>query len=256
VRGYDITQDKYQDPEHWASVFGGVDRFFPVCWSLESALSDKGCKRPISIIRSPVDVDFIQSIPGSRRRGKQLRLISIGRLIEKKGIIDALGAMLILKAKGFDFEYSIIGDGKLKKSLVEFVESNGLSKQVRFLGPLPSAETLRILGASDVLVAPSKTAGDGNSEGIPNVLKEAMLTGVQVISTMHSGIPELIKHEQNGDLCAENDPEGLARVIEFVAGNADEWEKVAERAASTILSGYTPEKTTDDLIDAYRIAIA
>ncbi len=99
-------------------------------------------------------------------------------------------------------------------------------------------------------------ARDGDSEGIPNVLKEAMLIGVRVVSTRHSGIPELIEHEENGYLCAEGDPEELARVIAFVADHSDSWEKVAERAAATILSEYTPQSTTDDLIEAYRAAIA
>jgi colanic acid/amylovoran biosynthesis glycosyltransferase len=255
VRGYDITRGKYRDPEYLATVFEGVDHFFPVCRALETLLRKQGCRRPISIIRSPVDVDYIQSIQNPRRPGAKLQLVSIGRLIEKKGIIDALGAMLILKAKGIDFAYSIIGDGKSRKSLVDFVGANGLADHVQFLGPLPSAETLRILESSDVLIAPSKTAEDGNSEGIPNVLKEAMLIGVQVIGTTHAGIPELIQHGENGYLSAENDPEGLARVIELVAGNADAWEKIAERAERTILSEYTPEKTTDDLVEAYRIAI-
>jgi colanic acid/amylovoran biosynthesis glycosyltransferase len=126
---------------------------------------------------------------------------------------------------------------------------------VDFFGSLPSDKTLRILDASQILIAPSKTAADGNSEGIPNVLKEAMLMGLQVISTTHSGIPELIQHQQNGYLCAENDPLSLASVIESVVQNPDKWQTIAEHAANTILADYTPEKTTRTLVKAYRLVL-
>jgi colanic acid/amylovoran biosynthesis glycosyltransferase len=255
VRGFDVAKYDRSNRGYWSSVFDGVDHFFPVCRYLDRTLRDKGCAKPISIVRSPVDVDHIQSLAGKQTRGIPLRLISIGRLIEKKGTLDALGAIRILKDRGIDFRYSIIGDGRLKKTLDDYVRAHGLSDRVRFLGPLPSAETLHVLGSSHILVAPSKMASDGNREGIPNVLKEAMLMGVQVVSTTHAGIPELIEHERNGYLCAENDPEAIAKVIEFVANHSDRWQKTAECAAKTILSEYTPRKTTDDLIEAYRAVI-
>jgi colanic acid/amylovoran biosynthesis glycosyltransferase len=99
-------------------------------------------------------------------------------------------------------------------------------------------------------------ASDGNREGIPNVLKEAMLMGVQVISTTHSGIPELIEHERNGYLCAENDPEGIAKLIEYLSNHTEQWQTTADNAAKTILTEYTPRKTTEDLLEAYRATIA
>jgi colanic acid/amylovoran biosynthesis glycosyltransferase len=256
VRGHDITKEKYQGREFWNAAFAGVDRFLPVCRKLESALIDKGCNKQISIVRSPVNVDHIQSIHGQRPSGKQLRLVSIGRLVEKKGIIDALGALLILKHKGVEFQYSIIGDGALRRSLTDYAAAHGLTDHVQFLGAMPPDETLGILASSDVLIAPSKRAEDGNCEGIPNALKEAMLLEVQVIATTHSGIPELINHEENGYLCAESDPEDLARVIQRVADHPEQWEATAERAVVTVRSEYSPEKTTDDLIGAYRATIA
>ncbi len=255
VRGYDITREKNADRARWASIFGGVDRFLPVCRALERALTRKGCDKPIAIVGSPVDVEHIQSMAPHESSEEPLRLVSIGRLIEKKGIEDALAAAKILKERGLDFRYSIIGDGKLRRSLTEYVDIHGLNDRVRFLGALPSSGSLRILGSCHILVAPSKTAMDGNSEGIPNVLKEAMLIGVQVVSTTHSGIPELIRHQENGYLCKESSPEELARTIEFVADHRERWEATAECAAKTIMTEYTPQKTTDDLIEAYRATL-
>ncbi len=255
VRDYDISKRRPRSREFRASAFDGVDRFLPVCRKLELVLREKGCEGPIPIVRSPVDVDHIQSIHTRALPGEPLQLLSIGRLVEKKGIIDALDAMLILKAQGADFRYSIIGDGVLKSSLRDYVVAHKLTDRVHFLGSLPPAETLSVLESAHILVAPSTTAGDGDSEGIPNVLKEAILIGVQVVSTTHSGIPELIRHQENGYLCAENDPEGLARLIQFVAGNSEEWENVAKRSATTILAECTPEETTDNLTEAYRLAL-
>ncbi|MDC0363008.1 glycosyltransferase [Halioglobus sp.] len=253
VRGHDLT--KNPDQNQWNRLLDGVDHFLPVCREFESRLSGMGCKKAISIVRAPVHVNYIQSVRVQDPPHREVRLVSIGRLIEKKGIVDALAAMSILDAEGVDFRYSIIGDGELRKSLVDSVRSQGLSDRVRFLGSLPSAETLPILGASHILIAPSKEAESGDSEGIPNALKEAMLMGLQAVSTRHSGIPELIQHEENGYLCAEGDPEGLARTIQEVLVNPEKWPCVAERAAQTVLAEYSPEKTTNDLIQAYRSTV-
>jgi len=178
VRGHDISRDRQRDQAYWPRIFAGVDHFLPVCRSLALALVQKGCEKPISVVRSPINVAHIAQDPKPRHGGKVLRLLSVGRLVEKKGLVDALDAMRILKAKGVAFQYSIIGDGELRELLVEQVRANALSDNVQFLGSLSPTETLDILQSSDILVAPSKMARDGDSEGIPNVLKEAMLIGV------------------------------------------------------------------------------
>jgi len=256
IRGYDITNHSYTKSSYWQTLFSGIDTFIPVCQNFESLLRNMGCEKPISVVHSPINVRHIKSSPDIRLLQNPVRLVSIGRLVEKKGIIDALTALLLLKKKGLVFHYSIIGDGKLRQSLIDYVNAQKLEECVEFMGSLPSDRTLSILDTSDILIAPSKTAADGNNEGIPNVLKEAMLMGLQVISTTHSGIPELIEHKKNGYLCAENDPEGLAKVIEFVAGNSQQWLDIAKHAAATVMAEYTPEKTTEDLIEAYRAALS
>lgn len=252
VRGYDITSERHIAKARWSEVIDFVDRFLPVSRSLEARLVDLGCRVPISIVHSPVNTTRLLEAKPSGTAGGRIHLISIGRLLEKKGIIDGLRAAKILKAAGLDFHYTIVGQGALKESLERFVMSNGLEDEVTFLGGLPSDETIAALGASDVLIAPSKTGADGNAEGIPNVLKEAMLLGVQVVGTTHSGIPELIKDGKNGYLAREGDPEDIARNIALVAASRECWSDYAAAARETILAEYTPEKTTDDLIAAYR----
>ena len=70
ARGFDITKEKHRNPAYWPRIFGGVDRFLPVCRSLEVALRQKGCKKPISVVRSPVNVDHIESAQKPRPRGR------------------------------------------------------------------------------------------------------------------------------------------------------------------------------------------
>lgn len=252
VRGRDIMKKRSAEEVSWVSVFRGVDLFLPVCRSFESLLATMGCDKPIRVVGSPINLDHIVSTPEKRRPEEPIRIVSIGRLVEKKGLADALAAMVILKNQGIEFCYSVIGDGDRKDSLVDYVRTHKLIDCVQFLGPLRSGATLQILESCQILIAPSKTAEDGDSEGIPNVLKEAMFAGLQVVSTMHSGISELIKHEENGYLCAESDPEGLARAIRFVVEHPEKWRRLAENAARVIRIEYSPEKTTNDLLEAYR----
>jgi colanic acid/amylovoran biosynthesis glycosyltransferase len=254
VRGYDLAE--IETRRNRGRLFSAVDHFLPVCRRFEETLRDQGCKKPISVVRSPVNVDHIQSIRSEKSRVNEIRLVSICRLVEKKGIIDALSAMSILKARGLNFQYSIVGDGELRNPLLDYVEAHGLDDRVHFLGSLPSSEALGLLESSHILLAPSKMAANGDREGIPNVLKEAMLIGIQVVATNHSGISELIEQDENGYLCEENDPEGLAGVVQFIADHPERWRAFADRASHTILSEYSPEKSTDDLMRVYHFATA
>ena len=126
--------------------------------------------------------------------------------------IAALG-MLHAAHPGIDWQYAIGGDGPLSDALQQQVIDAGLQDRVAFLGPLSHEQTLHRIAEADALLVPSVTASDGDQEGIPVTLMEAMALGTPVCTTRHSGIPELVSHRESGLLSDEHDIEGLCANI-------------------------------------------
>ncbi|MEY2483624.1 MAG: hypothetical protein QOK24_2152 [Verrucomicrobiota bacterium] len=131
-------------------------------------------------------------------------ILHVGRLVEKKGtkvLIDALARIAGAKL-------AIIGDGPLRKTLER--QARELGERVRFLGELPADDVARWMRRASVLAAPSLTAVDGDAEGLPNVVVEAAASGLPVVGTRHSGIPEAVEDGITGFLVPEGDAEALA----------------------------------------------
>lgn len=142
------------------------------------------------------------------------RILSVGRLVEKKGFSYLIKAMSIINGYDPDIELVIIGDGPLMANFIELTATLGLPPQsIRFLGALPNQSVLSWLQNSEVFVLPCVRDQSGDMDGIPVSLMEAMSYGVPVVSTSLSGIPELIIDEQTGLLVAPENPEKLANAI-------------------------------------------
>lgn len=144
-----------------------------------------------------------------------LRLVSVCRLVEKKGIDLVIKSIpKILKAHPeVKIVYDIVGDGPERSKIEKLVASYNIKKMVFFHGAKSHQEIEKILKAADVFILPSRTASNGDMEGIPVSLMEAMSCGLAVISTFHSGIPELITDGVSGLLVGENDSNGIASAL-------------------------------------------
>ena len=116
----------------------------------------------------------------------------------------AIEACRQLKARGVDFRYRILGIGPWERRLRTLIEQYELETHVEMPGFKPSHEVKAMLDEADVFLLPSVTGADGDMEGIPVALMEAMAVGIPVVSTLHSGIPELIKSDHSGWLVPEN----------------------------------------------------
>jgi glycosyltransferase involved in cell wall biosynthesis len=142
-------------------------------------------------------------------------VLHVGRLVEKKGtrvLIEAL-------ARVADMKLIVIGDGPLRTALDR--QARELGDRVRFLGELPSDEVARWMRRASVLAAPSLTAADGDAEGLPNVVVEAAASGLPVVGTIHSGIPEAVDDGATGFLVPEGNAEALgARLAELLGSES------------------------------------
>ncbi len=177
-------------------------------------------KRQLSILGFPeAKIDVVRfgldlrAFPFRLRTRAGLRLLLIGRLVEKKGHRTALEAVAHLRAAGYPVELHCYGDGPLRETLRAEAHRLGIAAYVLFHGAVANEVVRQTYYAHDVLLVPSQTAADGDQEGLPNVIIEGLASGIPVVATRHAGIPELIVHEQTGLLIPERDTEALVAAI-------------------------------------------
>jgi glycosyltransferase involved in cell wall biosynthesis len=169
----------------------------------------------IVVLHPWVDVEEIR--PAHRPHGiRSFEIVSVGRLVEKKGHRYLLEACGILAERGVDFECTIVGTGPLTHDLAALVESLDLGDRVRLTGALPHDEALELVSRADVFALACVLAADGDRDGIPVAIAEAMALEVPVVSTDLVGIGELV-HPGAGLLVPPNDPHALAEAIERIA---------------------------------------
>ena len=187
----------------------------------------------IHMIRFGLDLDRVKPLPASG--SKRPRLLIVGGLVPKKGHRHLLRACGMLKEQWLDFELLIIGDGPLRGRLRELVADLGLDDRVVFVGGLSNDEVMGYFTPDAVLVHPSVYAPDGERDGFPTVISEAMAMGVPVVSTYVSGIPEVIRDRENGLLATPEDPGALAKAIRELLSDRGLRARIA--AAGSVTAG-------------------
>jgi colanic acid/amylovoran biosynthesis glycosyltransferase len=217
IRGYDVTVFMKKNPETYRALFNKGDLFLPVCEFLKERLIQEGCEeKKIVVHYSGIDCSKFEYLQRQRRPGESIKVLTIARLVEKKGVAFAIDAVSRLISKGEKLEYSVIGDGMLRESLQQLIKDMGIERQIKLLGWKTHEEVKILLEESHVLLAPSFTSDRGDQEGIPNAIKEAMASGLPVISTFHSGIPELVIDGVSGLLVPEKDATSLADALAYL----------------------------------------
>lgn len=141
-------------------------------------------------------------------------IMTVARFVPKKGLDTVLKALAILKGRGIDFAYTLIGDGTEADSIKALIHELNLESFVTLVGTIPHEQVLSIYRESDLFVLGCREAQDGDRDGIPNVIAESMAMGVPVAATTVSGIPELVQDGATGLLAPPDNPEALANNIE------------------------------------------
>jgi len=146
---------------------------------------------------------------------RPVRLISVGRAVDKKGYDILLQALSALPVE-LNWSFVHIGGGELLEPLRCEARALGLEQRVEWLGGLPQSEVLARYRDADLFVLPSRVSGDGDRDGLPNVLMEAQSQGLACLSTNISGIPELILHAETGWLVEQNSVAQLGEALEML----------------------------------------
>lgn len=217
IRGYDMSVFLKKHPGVYRTLFRKGDLFLPVCEFLEKRLIQEGCEdKKIVVHYSGIDCSKFEYVERQRVSGEPIKVLTIARLIEKKGVVFAIDAVSSLLSKGEKVEYVVVGDGMLRQSLQQLIEDMGIERHIRLVGSKTHEQVRTFLEQAHVLIAPSLTSENGDQEGIPNAIKEAMASGLPVVSTFHSGIPELVSDGVSGLLVPERDAASLADALAYL----------------------------------------
>jgi glycosyltransferase involved in cell wall biosynthesis len=176
-------------------------------------------------------------------------ILSVGRLIEKKGFPQLISACGRLAQKGVEFRCEIIGSGPLKPALQEEILRLGLKDVVRLRGERPHAELRPLYERALVFALPCIVAANGDRDILPNVLKEAMAVGVPVVTTQLDGIEELVTHGRSGLLVPPGDTEALASALEVLLEYAPLRQQLATEARQVIEARFNVRKNFAQLRD-------
>ena len=252
-RGYDATKYLKKRPGVYDELFREGDLFLPVSSSLEKLLVEAGCpEEKIRVHHSGIECSKFPLTERCRSAGEPTKVITIARLVEKKGVAFALNAIAKILATGRRVTYTVIGDGVLRGDLQQLINRLGIGNEAKLAGWMVHDEVIQLMRESHVLLAPSITTADGDQEGIPNVVKEAMALGMPVIGTMHSGIPEVVEHVVTGFLVPEKDVEALADCLTYVVDHPEIWPLLGRNGRKYVEKQFDINTLNDRMVEVYR----
>jgi colanic acid/amylovoran biosynthesis glycosyltransferase len=217
-------------------------------------LKDLGC--PGEKVRiHPIGIELDDLTFKKRRvpsKGESIRILFCGRFVEKKGLKYALAAVQTTVQKFPDVEFRVIGDGDNRKEMRELVQKMELSRVVKFLGYRPYSEVVREMEQAHILLQPSITADDGDSEGgAPVILLEAQALGLPIVSTQHADIPNIVADGESGLLVPERDQAALSNALSYLLSHPKKWREMGRAGRKFVEQNHNIADLTDKLEKYY-----
>lgn len=220
--------------------------------SLAAVLKKLGCPpAKLRVHCTGIPLDLYQYAVRLPPADGSWKLLQACRLVEKKGLEVSLRAFAAFHERWPRSTLTIAGEGPLEHRLRDLAKSLGVGAAVRFSGFLAPDDLLQLYRASHIFLHPSETARDGNQEGIPNSILEAMATGLPCIATLHGGIPEAIEDEISGLLVPESSAEVLGNSILRLASNADLTRSIGEKGAEVVRKKFDLARQIGQLENLY-----
>ncbi len=179
-------------------------------------------------------------------------VVAVGRLVEKKGFDVLVDALAHLRDRGRPLRCRIVGGGEKEAELRAQVAALGLEGLVELTGPLPQHEVRALVATAGVFAAPCVVGSDGNADGLPTVLLEAMALGTPCVSTDVTGITEAVRHEETGLEVRQHDPVGLAGALVRVLDDAALRHRVTRAARELVEREFDTRRQVEALAAAVR----
>ena len=252
-RGYDISYILQEKGDRFYDrLWKTGDLFLANCEFFKQRVIELGGSSQKTFVhRSGLDCNKFIFTPRHPSPDGKVRIVTTGRLVEKKGIEYAIRAVAKQAKISPNIEYNIIGDGYLKADLMQLIQELNIGEIVKLLGWKNEQEIIEILDRCHIFIAPSVTAKNGDQDAPINVLKEAMAMGLPVISTYHGGIPELVEDGISGFLVPERDSEALAEKLAYLIEHPKIWLQMGKAGRAHVEEKYDINKLNDELVTIY-----
>jgi len=203
--------------------------------------------------RHPAGVDTAR-LPFSERRpgdSGEIRLLTVGRLVEVKGVEHGLRAIAELAGELPNLRYEVVGDGPLRGELEALAGELGIAERVEFTGGATHEEVLESYARAHLFLLPSVRGSDGAEEGQGLALLEAQATGLPVVASRSGGIPEGLRDGESGFLVPEGDPAAIAERVFHLARHPETWPAMGRAGRAHVEEGYDLAVLTDRLVAIY-----
>jgi colanic acid/amylovoran biosynthesis glycosyltransferase len=224
--------------------------------SLGRALIHIGCPAgKIRLQRTGIPIDEIPFRPRDWPGAGPWKFLQASRLIEKKGLQVSLRAFAKFARSHPAATFTIAGEGPLRSELGKLAAELGVAEKVFFPGFVSQTQLRELFYQSHIFLHPSERGADGNQEGVPNSMLEAMASGLPVFATEHGGIPEAIENGRSGILVQEGDDEALALALLERTANPDGLAAIARNGAESVRQKFQQSAQTKTLEDHYLEAI-
>jgi colanic acid/amylovoran biosynthesis glycosyltransferase len=252
-RGYDASSYVKAHGNHvYDDLFKRCDLFLCVSSHIRDRLIRLGCdEQKIIVHRSGVTTKKSFFPPRSVDSGGKLKILTVARLEEKKGVEYGIRAVAHVLNKNPRIEYKIAGDGPMREQLRCLIDELNVGDHVALVGWRSEAEIVKLFQTSDILLAPSITATSQDQEGIPGAIIEACAHGLPVIATAHAGIPEVIEDGRSGFLVPERDAEALAERLDLLTNRPELRLSMGRIGRQFVEANYDIEKLNDRLVEIY-----
>ena len=250
--GYDGSATfRVKGADVYAGLFARADLITTPSQFMKDTLVQYGCPEAKVVVHH-YGKDTTAFAPVPREDGRaRVRVLSVARFVEKKGLEYSLAAFARAQA-GLDAEYRIVGYGPLEPELRALVASLGVAEKVVFLGQLPNEGVRREMAEADIFALTSVTAANGDQEGVPVSLIEAQALGLPVVSSWHSGIPELVAHGETGFLAEERNVDEISGYLRVLLKNPAIRKTFAVNARQRVLREFDLSILNDALADHLR----
>lgn len=235
-RGFDASAalQKRRYVAGYREMSNRVEAFFSVSQHLLDNLASHGVKHKESHV-IPSGVDIREFKPGKKIKN---RCVAVGRMIDKKAPLLTLRAFADVAMDVPDATLEMLGGGPLEDEAIKYVAERGLTDRIWIRGDQSHHEVRNALQRAEIFLQHSVTAKDGNTEGLPTSIQEAMACGTAIVSTRHSGIPEAVEEGVTGFLVDEMDIDEYRNAIRTVLTNSVDLEAIKRNARKTAIERF------------------
>jgi len=251
--GYDVTRTPLeQGRDAYARLFELGMPILALSEHMRQRLVDLGAApSQVHVHHLGIDCERFSYVPRRNRGDGTMRVLSVGRFVEKKGFAHAVAAMTPFAEQGLDVQLTIVGHGPQFDEVQRLANEGPAADRIHLLGWKDNQEVARLMNEADVFLAPSVRSTCGDEEGTPTVILEAMARGLPVVSTIPSGIPEMIEDGVSGFLVPERDVGAIVERLSHLREHPEAWEEMGYAGRKIVEREFDRDTLNERLIEIY-----